>query len=57
MEPEPNEKCWDSMNKALEDLKRNKPNDRSEEDRRYAVTITEMEKAIAYFYYHVYGVE
>ena len=32
---------------ALEDLKSNKPNDRSEWDRRMAIEITELEKLIA----------
>lgn len=31
-------------------LREQKPNDRSEYDRRMAVTITEMEKVVAYFY-------
>lgn len=30
-------------------LKARKPNDRSERDRRWAVTITEYEKVVAYF--------
>lgn len=33
----------------LETLRENKPDDRSERDRRYAITITEMEKVVAYF--------
>lgn len=37
------------INKALESLQRGKPDDRSELTRRYAVTITEMEKVFAYF--------
>jgi hypothetical protein len=32
-------------------FKRDRPNDRSELDRVYAVTITELEKALGYFYY------
>lgn len=34
---------------ALEKLKEEKPNDRSEIDRRYAICITEMEKVIGYY--------
>jgi hypothetical protein len=34
---------------ALESLREFKPNDRSETDRRYAVTITMMEQTYAYF--------
>lgn len=39
----------DSLRAALEKLKSEKPNDRSEKDRRYAIAITELEKAIAYY--------
>jgi len=38
---------------ALEKLKEAKPNNRSEIDRRYAITITEFEKVIAYYDYYV----
>jgi hypothetical protein len=38
-----------AMYDTLVELRDNKPNDRSELDRRYAVTITEMEKVYAYF--------
>jgi hypothetical protein len=34
---------------ALETLKAEKPNDRSELDRRHAIVITEIEKVIAYY--------
>lgn len=34
---------------ALYTLRANKPSERSEKARRYAVTITEMEKVLAYF--------
>lgn len=37
------------LEEALNALKRYKPEERSEEARRYAVTITEMEKVIAYY--------
>lgn len=33
----------------LEEMRRAKPDDRSEKARRYAVTITEFEKVAAYF--------
>ena len=39
----------EDMQKMLERLKTEKPKERNEEARRYAVTITEMEKAIAYY--------
>lgn len=37
------------LREALESLKAEKPNDRSDADRRYAIAITELEKAIAYY--------
>lgn len=37
------------MTGILASLRRAKPNDRSELDRRYAVTITKMEDVFAYF--------
>lgn len=37
------------MKKTLETMRRGKPEIRSERARRYAVAITEMEKAFAYF--------
>lgn len=39
-----------SLRDTLAILKKHKPDDRSELDRRYAVTITELEKTLAYFY-------
>jgi hypothetical protein len=44
--------CFNAIHAALDELKRAKPNDRSEQDRIYAVTITDMEKALAYFGYN-----
>jgi len=41
------------LEKALESLRNAKPEDRSEISRRYAVTITEMEKVVAYFKVYV----
>ncbi len=38
-----------SLESSLRMIKRNRPNDRSELDRRYAILITDFEKAIAYF--------
>lgn len=37
------------LRNALEKLKAEKPNDRSDLDRRYAICITEMEKVIGYY--------
>ena len=36
------------MKKALVRLQEEKPNDRSDKDRRYAIMITDLEKIIAY---------
>lgn len=38
---------------ALEKLQQAKPDDRSNIDRRFAITITEFEKVIAYYDYYV----
>lgn len=39
----------EKMIDVLKDLKNAKPDERSELSRRYAVTITEMEKVVAYY--------
>lgn len=41
---------WEALLVAYRKLKASKPEDRSEKARRYAVTITEMEKALSYFF-------
>ena len=41
--------CSGKLQEALQALRDNKPEERSEEARRYAVTITELEKVLAYF--------
>lgn len=43
------EELKDFMAKLLEEMRKSKPSERSEEARRYAVTITELEKTFAYF--------
>ena len=42
-------KSLNDLEAAMETLRNEKPDDRSEKARRYAVTITELEKVIAYF--------
>ena len=42
---------------AFSTLRAVKPEDRSGLDRRYAVTITELEKVFAYFYTYIYTQE
>ena len=42
-------KCRDMLQAALDELRENKPDERSETARRFAVTITELEKVLAYF--------
>lgn len=39
----------EALKLTYEAVKAAKPNDRSDKDRAYAVTITELEKVIAYF--------
>lgn len=46
-----------SLKGALSTLRAVKPEDRSGLDRRYAVTITELEKVFAYFYTYIYTQE
>ena len=48
---------FSQMQLLLDSLTAEKPNDRSELDRRYAVTITEIEKIIAYFKTYVVDYE
>jgi hypothetical protein len=42
--------AYEKMLDALEALKQEKPAERSEDARRYAIVITELEKAIAYYW-------
>ena len=44
-----NKSVWWALQNAHEMLHEMRPNDRSPTDRYYAVTITEMEKVLAYF--------
>lgn len=44
------DETWSALLVAYRKLKASKPEERSEKARRYAVAITEMEKAMAYFY-------
>ena len=45
--------CGQSIADTIVMLRDAKPDDRSEKDRRFAVVITEMEKAQAYFYAYI----
>ncbi len=42
-------KIYQVLASALITLRDAKPNDRSEMDRRWAITVTEMEKVVAYY--------
>jgi hypothetical protein len=53
-ELEPDEQAAYFLAMAREKLKSGKPNDRSPKDRHWAVTLTELEKVIAYFDYWVF---
>jgi protein subunit release factor A len=46
-------KALELLKAALEELRNAKPEERSELARRYAVTITELEKAMSYYLYFV----
>lgn len=52
---EGNQEVYAKLFDALQSLRTNKPGNKSEFDRRYAVTITDMEKVLSYF--QVYVVE
>lgn len=45
--------CYELIRKALKEMRESKPDERSEKARRYAVSITEMEKVLAYFHDYV----
>lgn len=45
--------CYELIRQALKDMRACKPDERSEKARRYAVSITEMEKVLAYFHQYV----
>lgn len=44
---------YEALNKVFEMMKANKPNDRSEVDRHWAIAITEMQKLVAFFKVYV----
>ena len=44
----------EELEKALEQLEKDKPNDRSEVDRKYAIAKTDLEKLIAYCNYYLW---
>jgi hypothetical protein len=48
-----NEDCFEALQDVLKKLRDAKPEERSELARRYAVTITELEKVIAYFWFYI----
>lgn len=49
LQEEKDEHVSNELVRVLDLMRASKPNDRSEKDRRYAVSITELEKAFAYF--------
>lgn len=46
---EMDKRCFEQLQRALKNMRDSKPDERSEKARRYAVSITEMEKVLAYF--------
>lgn len=52
-EPSPEYDGINAFMVLLADLKSNKPNDQSQKDRQYAITITELEKVFAYYFTYV----
>lgn len=56
--PKKDARSENSLHTSLLTLRKNKPNDRSQKDRRYAVTITMLKQAYAYFNtYVIQGLE
>lgn len=49
MDDSKEQQSLNALQNALDTLRANKPQDRSEEARHWAIAITEMEKTIAYF--------
>ena len=47
------DELFDELGLVLEHIKAEKPNDRSEIDRRFAIVITDLEKVRAYFYGYI----
>lgn len=47
------QECFTKLFDAMKELKDSKPNNKSEADRRYAVTITDLEKVMAYFQVYI----
>lgn len=43
----------DAIKQALNELREAKPDDRSEIDRHYAITITDLQKVLAYYEYWI----
>lgn len=48
-----NRQVWDLLVEAHRVLRHNKPNDRSDLDRHFAVAKTQLEVAMGYYYLHV----
>jgi len=48
------DRVMNGIERLLEEMRERKPNNRSEEDRYWAITITEVEKAMAIFKTFVY---
>lgn len=46
---------YEALDKVFEMMKANKPNDRSEMDRCWAIAITDMQKLVAFFKVYVAG--
>lgn len=53
MDTDKKQELFDQMNELLKNLNSSKPNDRSEDDRRIAIAITDLEKIIASFAYFI----
>jgi hypothetical protein len=48
--PSANDQMWNELLSTYRKLKAAKPNDRSDQDRKFAICITEYEKLLSYFH-------
>lgn len=50
------DELYDELNLVIDHVELEKPNDRSELDRRFAIVIADLEKVKAYFYLYIFSI-
>ncbi len=53
--PSANDQMWNELLSTYRKLKAAKPNDRSDQDRKFAICITEYEKLLSYFHTMIFS--